>query len=420
MTQHHLPQCTDLVLFHFSSTFNPEAEPDGWTLTEEVKIVSWLLANNRTKYWAGNLLWKDVVRELGLSRCYKSVRVHFLSVIRPNLVSYRDLIDPDLAPRLDELRAAFVDNVEISAGNEVTPKTDPASPRLRQLPTKRPRPFIRFETMDEADEEMTIDVEGFTQSQGLNALHSLAADNSLLNLHNAHDRLDVASPDEMQKSPIKEESVDVPSCEPILKEEDSIEPPNYRPIMKEELTEISSIHLSLKEESLDTLRQAPCGKKESVERSSRPPSGKGEPGEAINHPFVNEESARLNSLKTQSTTSSGDSSMLLYNRCATHPSSSSSLSREAGESSDADSLAKLFGRASKPVRVEPKHAPPKEVKQAETIEEVVEELCAFYAVTPETAKRALRDARYSVKGAICRIINARNVSLIEACHRENH
>jgi len=398
----------------FTHTSGDETNP--WTLTEEAKIVSWLLANNRTTYLAGNLLWKDVVRELELTRCHKSVRIHFLSVIRPNLESYRDLIDPELAHRLSELRLAVVEASEIWGGNEVTPKNDLTTAFPRKRRTKPSRPVVFFETMGEPDEEMSIDVVGFTQSQGLSAPNSLTTDHSLLNLHGDNDRHE--SPDDLLPSPVKEESIDVTSCEPSLKEEDSVEPPNYRPVLKDELTEMSSIHLSLKEESLDILSQLPGTKTQSIKRPSPPPVLKKQKSlESTKNQLDNGESARLNGLKTSSTVASSDESLVrLYNRCVTNP--ISSLSREAGESSEADSFANLLRRASKPIMADPMEVPVKAPKQAETIEEVVQELSAFYGVTPEAAKKALRDARYSVKAAICRIINTRNVSHIEACHRE--
>jgi len=310
------------------------------------------------------------VSALKIPHSAKSARNRFQRYIRPALASFREKIDPELALRIDELRGPCA----LSQNKALLKCTaDPFA--IPSLPLKSNRNLSsQFKAMDDVDDEdMSIDVEGFTQTQSP-----------------AYIKLgDVAT--------TQEKTQESPPVDPSLKaQSDTKSRPESAVGREGKIGEEDEPHLPMQT------------------HLSQP---------------SNEESKRLDSLK-KPITSSGESSIRLSNRYV-GTSSREAVGANDGSDDDAemDSFEKLFcceKKKTPSLGEKKKTTPPrggniergKEPKQAQTIEEVVDELCSFYVVTPEVARKALRDARFSVKGAICRIINGKAVSTIEQCHNE--
>ena len=302
------------------------------------------------------LFWEKLSDELGLSHPPRLLRVHFQRDILPNIDSFRNMIDQQLVANVGKL----LDGAS-SGGPTETPKTVSAGGGINEntdnasnATTERLPPPNRRLAFEEVDKDESIDVVGFTQSP--------------------------LSPQKMSGE--GEEEAESNGQKLDLDAEDEME---------------------------DQEKRQPAS------------AGGGEPERK------NDESRRLDDLKKSTLRgSSGESSILLTNRCL-GTSSREAAAVDVCSDGEMDSFEKLFHNGREAASPLPDKRTPAQAKkdrvesrpkQAETIEEVVAELSSFYAITPEVARKALRDSKYSLKSAICRIVRGKAVSVIDRCHRE--
>ena len=335
-----------------------------------MSLIEWLLRNDKSEKVGETTVWKELIDSIPLQRSPTAALKRFRENIRPKLDIYREMIDPLLADKLDRLGSTPKNDkgLEMKEGENEAMGTD------KRLPDG---------SVDKVNDPMDIAEKNDDDGSVSHAAKEAAVPHLARRLY-----FEAGEEEEQQETFI--DVVDFTQTQ----------------FPKAMTMELSSIGVS--PPMKDATQPGPL---------PADPASK-QTGEIVREASdlsaeKDEESKRLESLKKPLSHISAESSILLSNRCV---GTASRVSADNAPSDAAmDSFEKLFlSGPSAPS----KHPSQRSVKQAETLDEVVHELSSFYDVTPEVATKALKDAGYSVKKAICLIIRRKTVVTIAQCHRQ--
>lgn len=347
-----------------------------WTEAEEVSLVEWLL-KNKPENLRGSNIWEDLVKSAHLQRSPSAAERRFFEHIRPRLSSLRERINPKLVEKMDQLSASPL--------QETRGKGDRKDEAAIVVKGKSDGEEVD-ETMDVAPENCEAASHALTEGAVIPSLaRKLSFDEERVEEGEKEAEEDVTFIDVVgftqTQFPMRMNDADAEISPPVEtnQAEDFTCSPLNQPVQPNQ-------------PSLPALKESVVVAKE--------------PSDLVT-PSADEESKRLASLKKPLSLLSTESSILLSNR----PVGWSSRESDENDPSNATmhSFERLFHfEPSTPKRAASQSA----VKQAETLEEVIEELSSFYEISSEVAMKALKDSSYSVKKAICRILRGKPVETI--------